>query len=396
MLSLSIKTEFVRRLSLTFIKNKKTMKSYVFLFFSILLFGCKTNKEIISKKVIDQPFYVGTYTKGESEGIYKYVLKKDGTLSKIGLAAKTDNPTFLTLSSDKKYLLACQTNPKRKPSAVKSYSLRGDSLTLINSSSTGGIRPCYVSSNKLGYVLSANYYSGNIALHKLNDKGKLSNLLFNQQHYGKGITDRQKAPHAHSVYFDSTGLQVIAVDLGTDELWFSKLDTVQQILIPSKPYKMAMAPGAGPRHLTFHPSKKWIYVVNELDCTVTLLQKNSKGKYEKGASISTLPKNYTGKNTCADIHTSSDGKFVYVSNRGHNSIAIFKANPNNGLLKLIKLESVRGNWPRNFSLSPNNEFLLVANQFSNNIVSFKRDKKTGLLTFLDQIKAPTPVCILFK
>jgi 6-phosphogluconolactonase len=156
-----------------------------------------------------------------------------------------------------------------------------------------------------------------------------------------------------------------------------------------------MAPGAGPRHLGFHGNEKWVYVVNELDCTLTLLKKGSDFKYEISSSISTLPANYSEPNTCADIHISSDGKFLYASNRGHNSIAVFGINSQDGLLNLVGHESTRGNGPRNFSLSPGDDYLLVANQHSKNIVSFKRNKDTGLLNYVSEIKAPTPVCIVF-
>ncbi|NOQ91605.1 MAG: beta-propeller fold lactonase family protein, partial [Flavobacteriaceae bacterium] len=279
---------------------------------------------------------------------------------------------------------------------VESFSINGDSLTSINKSSSGGAHPCFVTTNKFDFILAANYSSGNIGLLKLNNKGELSDLLDVQQHTGKGVNDRQKSAHAHSVWFDSDDLNIISIDLGTNDLWFSKLDTLEQKLIPNSPEKISMLSGAGPRHLTFHPNKKWIYVVNELDCTITLLQKKENGKYEIINSVSTLPIGFNEPNTCADIHTSTDGKFIYVSNRGHNSIAIFEVNSLNGFLKLIGHEATLGNSPRNFSLSPNDEFLLVANQLTNNIVAFKRNKKTGLLKFTHQIEAPTPVCILFQ
>ncbi len=342
-------------------------------------------------------FYVGTYTNGASEGIYKYVLQSNGIIKKIGLAAKSENPSFLTFSNDKNFLIAVnEINTQKGNGTVESFLIKDDSLTFINKSSSGGAHPCFVTTNKFNYVLTANYSSGNIGLLKLNNNGELSVLLDLQQHTGKSITDRQESPHAHSVWLDQDELDVISVDLGTNELWFSKIDTIQQKLVPSKPYKIALAPGSGPRHLTFHPNKKWIYVVNELNSTITHLQRNNSGKYDSISSVSTLPKDYQKPNTCADIHISADGKFVYASNRGHNSIAIFEVNSNNGSLKLTGYESTKGDGPRNFSLAPNDEFLLVANQNTNNIVSFKRDKTTGLLKYLDQIEAPTPVCILFK
>ncbi len=279
---------------------------------------------------------------------------------------------------------------------MESFSINGDSLTLINKSSSGGAHPCFVTTNKLGFILTANYSSGNIGLLRQNTNGELSDLLYVQQHTGKGINDRQKSPHAHSVWFDADDLNVISIDLGTNELWFSKLDTLQQKLTPSTPTKLAMSQGAGPRHLSIHPNKKWVYVINELDCTITLLQKNKTEKYKIINSISTLPVGYNEPNTCADIHTSADGKFVYASNRGHNSIAVFKVNNLNGALKLIEHKPTLGDSPRNFSLSPNDDFLVVANQLTNNIVAFKRNKKTGVLEFTHQIEAPSPVCILFQ
>ncbi len=363
----------------------------------IVLYGCQNKKENKLQKENNYPFYVGTYTDGDSQGIYKYVLKEDGTLSRIGLATKSENPSFLTFSHDKKFLLAVnEINPEGGTGTVESFLINSDSLKLINKSSSGGAHPCFVTTNNSDYILTANYTSGNVGLLKLNAKGELSDLLDLQQHTGKGTTKRQEVPHAHSAWFDFDNKNIISVDLGTNELWFSNLDTEQQKLIPSDPNKMLMKPGAGPRHLSFHPNKKWIYVINELDCTVTLVQKNDTNNYKKGTSFSTLPEGYTEPNTCADIHTSSDGKFVYASNRGHNTIAIFKVNNNDGSLKLVGHESTKGDGPRNFSLSPNEDFLLVANQLTNNIVSYKRDKDTGLLKFIYQIKAPTPVCILFN
>jgi len=373
------------------------VKSIIILIVLLVITPCKAQKKTIHKATNDYPFYVGTYTKGNSQGIYKYNLQKNGILKKIGLAVQSENPSFLAWSHDKKFLIAVnEINSVDGNGTVASFLIKGDKLIPINKSPSGGAHPCFITTNKFDFVLTTNYSSGNVGLLKLNHKGELSKLLDLQQHTGKGTTKRQEAPHAHSVWFDSDGLNVISIDLGTNDLWFSKLDTLQQKLIPSTPNKLAMAKGAGPRHLTFHPNKKWIYVVNELTSKVTQLQKNDKGIYDKLGSISTLPKNYKESNTCADIHISADGKFVYASNRGHNSIAIFEVNNLNGTLKLIGHESTLGKSPRNFSLSPNDDFLLVANQLTNNIVAFKRDKKNGLLEFTHQIEAPTPVCILFQ
>jgi len=350
----------------------------------------------VTSEPILHPFYVGTYTDGESEGIYKYALQEDGILQRIGLAAVSDNPSFLAKSTDNKYLIAVnEINNKDSVGTVASFKIATDSITLINRSSSGGAHPCFVSTNKSGYVLTANYTGGNVGLLKLNTTGELSELLAVQQHTGKGTTERQEGPHAHSAWFTPDN-DVISVDLGTNELWMSQLDTVHQKLIPSNPATLKMPAGGGPRHLTFHPNNKWIYVLNELSNTITLVQKDSTNQYKTGVSISMLPSDFTEQNTGADIHISSDGKFLYASNRGHNSIVIYQVDTLDGSLALIGHESTRGNGPRNFSLSPDENYLLVTNQLTNTIISFKRDKTNGLLQFIDEIEASTPVCILFE
>ncbi len=370
-------------------------------------------------------FYVGTYTDGESEGIYKYSLDKYGALKKMGLAAVAENPSFLAWGPNRKYLVAVNETNKEGAGTVESYRVRGDSLALISQRSSGGAHPCFVSVNESGYVLTANYTGGNVGLLGLNQNGELSELLDVEQHTGKGTSDRQEGPHAHSAWFvpaegergqsdpegsdstvsdptvsdptesDSYGPAVISVDLGTNELWFSHLDNTQQKLIASNPPTLKMQTGAGPRHLAFHPNGKWIYVLNELDGTVVMVQQNSTGVYFKGDPISTLPYEFTGTNKSADIHISSDGKFVYASNRGPNDLVIFEVNPENGSLSLVGRQSTQGEGPRNFALSPDGQFLLVANQGTDNIVAFRRNPSTGLLKYSGEIEVPAPVCILF-
>lgn len=351
---------------------------------------------LVSCQEDNYPFYVGTYTKGESEGIYKYILMHDGTLEKVGLAAKTNNPSFLARTFDKKYILAVsEIKSEDNTGAISSFSIHHDTLNFISKTSSGGSHPCFVSSNNKGFVLAANYSSGNVGLIKINKKGVLSDLLDVQQHEGSGQTNRQKSPHAHSAWFEPGSSNIISVDLGTNELWFS---TIDENLLKFKKLNqgtLRMAPGAGPRHLSFHPNKKWIYVVNELDCTVSLVIKDKSGKYMISQTISTLPEDFIQNNTCADIHVSPDGKFVYASNRGYNSLAIFEINKKNGKLKILSQQSVFGDTPRNFSITPDGKYLVVANQKSDNLVSFRRDKKNGSLQQIDQIEAPKPVCVLF-
>jgi len=372
------------------------MKYQVIIIAFLVLAGCQHTKKETKQANSPYSFYVGTYTDTKSEGIYKYLLQKDGHLKPIGLAAKSVNPSFLAMSDDQRFLLAVnEIINDEDVGTLESFSVSDDSLSFISRSITGGAHPCFVSLNQFGYVLTANYTGGNVGLLKLSKNGELSELLDIQQHKGSGISERQEAPHAHSAWFGTDANAVISVDLGTNELWFSQLDTVMNKLQATEPYKLEMAAAAGPRHLVFHPNNKWIYVLNELDCTVTLVEKMDQSKYQKKLSYSSLPQAYNESNTAADIHISSDGKFVYASNRGHNSIAIYGVNPLDGSLNLIAHESTLGKGPRNFTLSPDENYLLVANQYTNNIVSFKRDKSTGMLNYVDQTDAPTPVCILF-
>ena len=361
----------------------------------VLIIGCNSNQKERIPMSGDNYFYVGTYTDGESEGIYKYKLLEDGKLDSIGLVAKSNNPSFLALSSDKQYLIACnEINSVNGMGTVESFKVAGDSLEFISRKSSGGAHPCFVNINKNGNVLVANYTGGNIGLLKLEEDGALSDLLYVQQHVGKYISKRQDKAHAHSAWFIPNSNEVVSVDLGTNQLWFSVIDKEQIKLLPSKHKALSLTDGAGPRHLAIH-QKGWIYVVNELNSTVSLVAKNHKDIYELKSNISTLPYDFEGESFCGDIHLSADSKFLYVSNRGHNSIAVFSVNPNDGDLTLVTHQDVKGNWPRNFTISNSGLFLLVANQKSNNIVSFSINKENGKLTFIDEIDAPTPVCLVF-
>jgi 6-phosphogluconolactonase len=354
--------------------------------------GCQKAGENKNSRLM----YVGTYTRGESEGIYRCILQPGGSLKKPELAAKTDNPSFLALSKNQRYLLAVNEVDSDGTGMVESYRIGNDSLRLISNRFSGGAHPCFIAVNDAGYVLTANYNGGNVGLLKMGGDGELSDLLHVQQHTGKGTTPRQEKPHAHSARFEPGGNRIVSADLGTNQLWLSRLDTGKKVLLPSDPHKISMSAGAGPRHLEFHPHQPWLYVINELNSTVTLLHKFSKGHYEIQKTYSTLPDGYEGENLCAEIAISPDGRFVYASNRGHNSLAIFQADPENGHLTPVGHQSTRGNWPRNFSLTSGGKYLVVANQRSNNLVSFKRNLETGTLKYRDQTQLGSPVCIVFE
>jgi 6-phosphogluconolactonase len=367
------------------------MKYFSTVVFILLFLGCKNSSV---KTIKETTFYVGTYTQKESKGIYTYSISKDGKLKNIREAAAITNPSFLAKSKDNKTLFAVSEIDENGTGFIHSYEIKKDSLHFINKQESGGAHPCFIAVNEANYIITANYTGGNIGLLKASEKGEMAPISFVQQHTGKGTTERQTAPHAHSTWFHPTKNEIISVDLGTNELWFSKLDTTKNELIYTPQKKLKVAEGAGPRHLIFHPNNKWIYVLSELNNSISLL-KEKEETYFIGSTISTLPKEVTAHSNAADIHITKDGKFLYASNRGAESIAIFKVNSENGSLTSIGYTPVLGANPRNFSLSPEEDFLLVANQDSNNIISFKRNPSSGALTFVDKIFAPTPVCILF-
>lgn len=380
------------------LQKTNTMKLMALFALSLLLVQCK-NVKMNTVETEKSVFYVGTYTDKESKGIYQYELSGNGELSDKRLVAETSSPSFLAISADKKSLLAVNevNSGANQSGTIESYQIdESDSLIFVNSSLTGGAHPCYVALNENGVVLVSNYTGGNVGLLNLKENGALTELLDVVQHEGSGSTDRQEAPHAHSIRFEPESNNIVSVDLGTNELWFSKLNANNKKFESSDVPKLAMAEGAGPRHITFHPNNKWLYVLNELNATVTQVVKTDDGKYELGQTIPTLPSDFEGFNLCADIHISSDGKFLYASNRGHHSIVIYKVNSETGTLTLVGHESTRGEWPRNFTLSPDEKFVIVANQNSNNMVCFSRDEQTGLLTYVQEVEAFSPVCILFK
>jgi 6-phosphogluconolactonase len=350
-----------------------------------------------------QNFFVGTYTEKGSEGIYRCGLNTEtGKLLDLNLVAKSDNPSFLALTKDYKYLLAVNEtiDPKgNKMGYIESFSVSSgkDKLTPVNKVSSGGAHPCYVSVNAEGYVLAANYTGGSAALFKLDDNGKLTAAMDVKQHHGGGPNKvRQEGPHVHSAFFEPGTDRIFVADLGTDAVSVYHIDKNKAQLVAEANPEIKLNPGSGPRHLAFHPTKKILYIVSELSNTVTVISLNNDGSYTTIETVSAIPGDYKKSTTCADIHISGDGRFLYVSNRGLNSIAIFDVNQETGKLKLIAEEPTKGENPRNFTLSPDGNYLLVANQTTQNIVSFKRDRNTGKLTFTDQIKAHIPVCLLFQ
>jgi 6-phosphogluconolactonase len=343
--------------------------------------------------------YVGTYTEGTgSEGIYLVRMDRgSGELQRIGVANAGANPSFLTIHPNRRMLYAVN---ERENGAVSAFAIEKgiDGLTRLNVQPSEGGAPCYVSVDRSGRVLLvANYMGGNVALLPIEANGALAPAHV-VQHTGKGPNaERQEAPHAHCIVPDPSNRFALAADLGADRVFVYRLDLDGKALRHVEGGDAVMRPGAGPRHLTFHPSLPLVFVANELDSTVATLHfDSSRGSLASQGTLSTLPAAWTGTNYPADIHAAPNGRTLYVSNRGHNSIAVFSVAESTGALALQQVISTEGDWPRNFSLHPSGRWLLVANQRSDSVVVFARDPDTGRLTPTRQrIAIPSPVCLRF-
>ncbi|MDF1518449.1 MAG: lactonase family protein [Lutibacter sp.] len=335
------------------------------------------------------PLYVGTYTDESSEGVYLYDFNlKTGELTNKKLAAETINPSFITFSSDKKLLFSVGETDNfegGKSGFVNAYSVTKDgTLQLINKVNSNGAHPCHIQLNSdNSKVAVSNYTSGTISLHSIAKKGEISPATQVIDH-----NNATQQSHAHSAKFFNNALFV--ADLGRDFL-AQYVESGNNYLLKEN---YSTEPKAGPRHFEISKNAKFIYVINELNSTISVLKKK-KDSYIFVQNISTLDAGFDGKSFCADIHLSKDGQFLYGSNRGENSIAVFKINNRNGEIKKIQTISTNGDWPRNFTLSPNGNFLLAANQRSKNISVYRVNKKTGNLTFLHSVASPTPSCLLF-
>ncbi len=347
-------------------------------------------------------FYVGTYTDSGSEGIYSFGLDTStGKLHSNGLAVLSENPSYLALTKDGKQLLSVrETKDKNNNSQgfIEIFNVDDSgNLTSVNKVSSGGAHPCHVAVNEEGAVVASNYTEGNVTLMRIKPTGELSDVLSADLHTGKGpVEGRQDSPHVHSALFEPGGKRIFVADLGTDQVKVYTIDKATFTLKPNKYPEIKMAPGSGPRHMAIHPNGKLLFVANEIGSSVTVVQLMKNGSFKISETVSTLPADYSKSNTCADIHLSPDGNFLYVSNRGMNTISIFTVQAKEAKIKLIGHEDTKGKMPRNFTLTPDGDFLLAANQNTNNIVAFRRNAETGLLTYTDQINAFKPVCLLFK
>jgi len=360
--------------------------------------------------------YVGTYTEpilfgtgrilqGKGEGIYIYRLDlSSGVMERIGKATGITNPSYLAFDSTRRFLYAVnelKTYEDKPTGTISSFAVdpKTGKLEFLNKRLTHGTDPCHVLVDKKGkYVFVANFMSGSICVLPVLDDGSLGEASDFIQHQGSGIDPaRQKGPHAHAVTLDRTNRFAFVPDLGLDKLMVYKFDPRRGMLEPNDVPWIKMKPGAGPRHIDFHPGGRFAYLINELDSTLAALSYDGrKGTFNVLQIVSTLPEGFSGESTCADVQVSPSGAFVYGSNRGHDSIVIYKIDLRTGRLTTVGHVPTQGKTPRSFGIDPTGRYLLAANQDSDTIVTFQVNPKTGNLLPTGHVtQVPTPVCVKF-
>jgi 6-phosphogluconolactonase len=348
--------------------------------------------------------YVGTYTKTPDAGINFFQFDVgSGSLTRPAVVAKSPNPSFLALCPQRPLLYAISEVSefgRKKDGFVSAYRIQPKSgeLVLLNQQSTGGPGTCYVSVDRTGRsVLVANYGGGSVASLPIGPDGSLKPAATVDQHRGSSVHPaRQTGPFAHCLDADPTNRFVLSADLGIDKLLIYRLNAGQGTLTPHQPAFVETTRGAGPRHLAFHPNGRFVYVINELNCTISTFRYDStRGSFESLQNISTLPGGFSGQNTAAEIQVHPSGRFLYGSNRGHDSIAIFAVDPETGRLRSLGHQSTLGKAPRHFAIDPSGHYLLAANQDSGNVVVFRVDPQSGLLHATGaSVAIPMPVCVV--
>jgi 6-phosphogluconolactonase len=351
--------------------------------------------------------YVGTYTEegSKSKGIYAYRFDPaTSEITPIGLAAETINPSFLAVHPNHRFLYAVNEvgNYKgQKSGGVSAFAIdhATGKLALLNQVASRGADPCYITVDKTGkYVLVANYSGGSVAVFPVLEDGRLGEASAFVQHAGHGKdAQRQEAPHAHSVDLSPDNRFAIVDDLGLDETLVYKLDGAKGSLTPNEPPFAKADPGAGPRHFALRPDGKFAYVVNEMGSSVSAFAfDGTAGVLRPVQTVSTIPKGFTAHNDDAEIAVHTSGKFLYASNRGHDSLAVFAIDANKGTLTLVEDVPTKGQTPRSFEIDPAGKLLFAENEKSDNIVIFHIDPKTGRLTATGKVlEVVEPVCVKF-
>lgn len=347
--------------------------------------------------------YVGTYTGEKCKGIY--VSKLDpasGKLSPAEVAAEVKNPSFLAIHPNRQFLYAVSEvdgGDGKSSGGVSAFAIDAASgkLKLLNQQSSQGAGPCHLVVDSTGkYVLVANYGGGSVAALPIGGDGALKPATAAIQHTGSSVNpQRQKEPHAHSINLDPGNRFAFAADLGLDRVLVYRFDAGQGRLTANDPPAAKITAGAGPRHFAFLPGGRFAYVINEMANTMTAFQYDAgKGVLTTVQEISTLPAGFHGTSYTAEVVAHPSGKFVYGSNRGHDSIAIFAVDPDTGKLTARGHQATGGKTPRNFSIDPSGTFLLAENQDSGTIAVFRIDLQTGMLADTgNRLDVPMPVCV---
>ena len=360
--------------------------------------------------------FVGTYTEpirfgsgklleGKGEGIYVYRTDlSSGALELIGKATGIANPSYLALDPSQRFLYAVnelRTYEDRPTGTVSAFALdpRSGKLELLNKRLTHGTDPCHVLvDKKRRCVFVSNFMSGSVCVLPVLPDGSLGEASDFIQHQGSGIHPvRQRGPHAHSVTLDAANRFAFVPDLGLDKILVYRFDPERGMLEPNAVPWIKMKPGAGPRHVAVHPGGKLAYLINELDCTlVALAYDGRRGTFKALQVVPTLPEGFRGESACSDVQVSPSGTFLYGSNRGHDSLVIYRVDRRTGRLTYVGHESTQGRTPRGFGIDPSGRFLFAANQDTDTIVTFRIDPRTGKLRPTGHVThVPTPVCVKF-
>jgi 6-phosphogluconolactonase len=361
----------------------------------------------MSQASSDNPIvYIGTYTQilphvhGKAAGIYVYRLDRaSGALHYLSTAAGVTNPSFLAIHPDRGYLYAVQEIDEYEGQlggVVSAFAIdpRTNTLELINHQPTHGAHPCYVSLDRTRrYLLVANYGGGSVSVFPIEASGALGPATAVARHHGSSM--HHDGPHPHSIVATPDGRYVLVPDCGLDRIFIYRLELQRGTLAEHDVPWVGVQPGAGPRHLAFHPTGTALYCINERSSTIAVFAyRPDQAVLRELQTVSTLPDGFAGPNSCADIHIDPSGRYLYGSNRGHNSIAIFAVDPPEGTLRSLGHISTGGRTPRNFGIDPSGTFLLAANQDTDTVVTFRIEQATGALTATGQIAdIPSPVCV---
>ena len=353
----------------------------------------------------DYLVYIGTSGGAKSKGIYTCRFDAaTGRLTQPSLAAETPNPTFITIHPNNRFLYAVNAVSNfgdKKSGSISAFAIdrQTGKLTPLGQQSSGGPGPCHLIVDRTGrYVLAANYAGGSVCVLPIREDGSLGEATTFIQHQGSSVNPkRQEGPHAHGIYLDAANRFAFVPDLGLDKVMIYRFDAAQGLLTPNEPAFATVKAGSGPRHLAFHPNERFAYVINELSSTLTAFALDTKrGTLTELQTVSTLPEDFKADSTAAEVEVHPSGKFIYGSNRGHDSIAVFGIDPMTGKLTFIEHVPTRGKVPRHFAIDPTTGFLLAENQATDNIFVFRIDPATGRLTPTEiMVETPAPICVQF-